>query len=164
MKNLLLSIMLALFPLAGFAQTYAGLWKEVAAYQQKDLPKSALQSVDKIVAQALRRGDGGQLVKAVMVRHQLAGDISPDSAKMLIPRLESYLAKEEKAEMQAIYHSVLGRLYACENPWRNEEAASRLELNRCLIYRRALVVGILSCCCCMFNIPLIVFGRVKYPW
>ena len=50
MKNLLLSIMLALFPLAGFAQTYAGLWKEVAAYQQKDLPKSALQSVDKIVA------------------------------------------------------------------------------------------------------------------
>ena len=41
MKNLLLSIMLALFPLAGFAQTYAGLWKEVAAYQQKDLPKSA---------------------------------------------------------------------------------------------------------------------------
>ena len=134
MKNLLLSIMLALFPLAGFAQTYAGLWKEVAAYQQKDLPKSALQSVDKIVAQALRRGDGGQLVKAVMVRHQLAGDISPDSAKMLIPRLESYLAKEEKAEMQAIYHSVLGRLYACENPWRNEEAAKQAVMH----YTRSL--------------------------
>ena len=134
MKNLLLSIVLALFPLAGFAQTYAGLWKEVAAYQQKDLPKSALQSVDKIVAQALRRGDGGQLVKAVMVRHQLAGDISPDSAKMLIPRLESYLAKEEKAEMQAIYHSVLGRLYACENPWRNEEAAKQAVMH----YTRSL--------------------------
>ncbi len=125
MKNILLNVLFILLSMTATAQSYSSLWKEVEGYQQKDLPKSALQSVDKIVNLALHRSDGGQLVKAVLVKYQLAGDISPDSAKQLIPSLETFLAKELSEEMQAVYHSVLGRLYSCSNPRDDEDAPKR---------------------------------------
>jgi hypothetical protein len=105
------------------AQSYASLKKDIEANRNKDLPQSALKSVDKMISLAASKGDNGELLWALLTRGQLSNDISPDSAATLIPRIEQLL-KVSKPEMQAVCHAVLGALYAAENT-ETEEAAPR---------------------------------------
>ena len=105
-----------------FAQSYTSLWKEVKTFTKDDLPKSALKSVDKIIARAHKNGDGGQLIIGLLTRRQLSGQISPDSAVAMIPAIERYMKEEQRAEMKSLYHVVLGELYQAENAHLNEQA------------------------------------------
>ncbi len=107
---------------SAFAQSYNSLWKEVRNYTKDDLPKSALKSVDKIISQAHKKGDGGQLIAALLARRQLSGQISPDSAAVMIPAIERYLSGEQRPEMKSLYHVVLGELYQAENVRLEEQA------------------------------------------
>ena len=107
------------------AQSYTSLWKEVENNEKKDLPKSALASVDKIISKANRQNDGNQLLKALMVRRQLSAQISPDSAAAMIPVLESYLEKEQRLEMQSLYHVAIGNIYCSEDEHLTEEAPAK---------------------------------------
>ena len=105
-----------------FAQSYTSLWKEVKTFMKDDLPKSALKSVDKIIARAHKNGDGGQLIVGLLTRRQLSGQISPDSATAMIPAIERYMEEEQRAEMKSLYHVVLGELYQTDNAHLNEQA------------------------------------------
>ena len=79
----LAGICMFLLSLPVAAQSYADMWKSVRQSQRRDLPKTALLHLDKIVDKALQRGDGGQLIAALLVRQQVAADISPDSARVI---------------------------------------------------------------------------------
>jgi len=94
------------------AQSYVSLWKEVRAAQEKDLPKTALETVDKIIEKARVEKASGELLKAILVRGNLQADIVPDSADAAIGMLEQSLLKETMPETQSLHHAVLGRLYA----------------------------------------------------
>src|SRR6187551_1489190 len=50
---------------------YAKAWKEVADFEQKGLPKSALTTVETIYAQAKKESNAPQLVKAILFRVKL---------------------------------------------------------------------------------------------
>ncbi|MBQ8098072.1 MAG: hypothetical protein IJ244_00930 [Bacteroidaceae bacterium] len=104
------------------AQTYASLWKEVETAQQKDLPQQALKSIDQLIRQAIAKEDGGWLLKGLLYRRQLSYDISPDSAAVIIPRLEHLLEQQPSAEMTSLLHLTLGVLYKNENATLYEDA------------------------------------------
>ena len=121
----LAGICMFLLSLSVAAQSYADMWKSVRQSQRRDLPKTALLHLDKIVDKALQRGDGGQLIAALLVRQQVAADISLDSARV-IPVMEGLLAGETRKPMQALYHVALGALYEGEDSHLNENAPEQV--------------------------------------
>ena len=70
------------------AQSYARLWKDAQAAMNDDKPKTALQTVERIVAKATAERQEAQLLKGVLVQLQLHQDIAPDSAKNMLRQLE----------------------------------------------------------------------------
>lgn len=105
------------------AQSYTLLWKQVSIAQQKDLPKTAIKSVDRIIEKARKENEGGELMKALLVRGNLNAEIAPDSAGTFIGLLENNLKVEKSPEMQSLYHAVLGKLYANRNQSIYEDAS-----------------------------------------
>lgn len=97
------------------AQNYNKMWKDVAAAQQRDLPRTALSSVDKIIATARKKSDGDQLLKALIVRMQLSADISADSATALLPRFVQLCGQQQSEPGRSIFHLVLGWLLQNRN-------------------------------------------------
>lgn len=92
------------------AQNYNKMWKDVAAAQKRDLPRTALAAVDKIVATASRKGDADMLLRALITRMQISEDVSPDSAEALLPRFVSLCEEQTQEPDKNIYHLVLGWL------------------------------------------------------
>ena len=129
----LAGICMFLLSLPVAAQSYADMWKSVRQSQRRDLPKTALLHLDKIVDRALQRGDGGQLIAALLVRQQVAADISPDSARV-IPVMEGLLAGETRKPIQALYHVALGALYEGEDSHLNENVPEQVAAH----YRAAM--------------------------
>ena len=67
MKKLFCIILAVVMPLMTLADTYPALWKKVTEAKAKDLPKSQMEWLDKIVYKAQRGGDYGQLLKAQLL-------------------------------------------------------------------------------------------------
>lgn len=93
------------------AQTYESLWKEARAAMQKDQPRTALAVVQRVYAKAYAEKDDGQQLRALLTRYQLMGELSPDSAKAEIARLESFAVAEQRPEVRALWQSALARLW-----------------------------------------------------
>ena len=73
MKRKLLIIIAAilLVPMGLFSQTYHDLWKQVEQAQDKDLPKTAMEHLQKIEQKAQKAGDYGQLLKSTLLYSKL---------------------------------------------------------------------------------------------
>ena len=78
MKKIGILITVILLPLFATAQNYSRLWNEVEQAQDKDLPKTALTGVNKIISLANSKGDSDQLAKALIVKMCLVNQLSPD--------------------------------------------------------------------------------------
>ncbi len=59
-----LTVALVMLPVSLAAQTYASLWTQEQAAEKKDLPKTQLEVLRKIVAKAAAENEYGQLMKA----------------------------------------------------------------------------------------------------
>ena len=90
MKQKLFIIIAAmlLVPMGIFSQTYQELWKEVEQAQRKDLPKTAMEHLQKIESKAQKAGDYGELLKATLLTSRLQAEVAPDSLKPALERLE----------------------------------------------------------------------------
>lgn len=113
MKKILSFVMLfacGLWAGEAFAQSYGSLWKEARAAMQKDQPRTALAVVQRVYAKACDENDDGQRLRALLTRYQLMGELSPDSAKAEIARLEALAAAEQRSEVRALWQSALGKL------------------------------------------------------
>jgi uncharacterized protein YfaS (alpha-2-macroglobulin family) len=85
-------------------------WKQVADFESKGLPESALKVVDEIAAQAKAQSNAGHLAKAII--HQLKfRDAKEEDAfvKNMVKLKEE--ANQASFPVQPLLHSLLGELY-----------------------------------------------------
>ena len=115
MKQVFLAILLVMFlPLNMFSQSYESLWNEADKAARKDLPKTQMDVLDKIVAMAKAKNDYGQLLAAELKRANLQCQITPDSLQPAVARLEAAAAEADTScpVLAAVYHAVLGNIYS----------------------------------------------------
>lgn len=109
---ILLSVLMAL-PSMMFADSYKQMWKSVEDAEDKDLPKTQIEWLKKIVDKATVEEDYGQLLKAEIKIVSVNGTISRDSLVPAIVKLEEKaksLETKDKA-LAAVYYTVLGDVY-----------------------------------------------------
>lgn len=111
MKRNILSLLIFCFAMVqAMGQTYDNLWKQAATIQQKDLPKSELAVMEKIITKASSTKDYGQLLAAELRRVVLWNAISPDSLEPNIKRLQKMAADETDPMLKAVRYAALGKL------------------------------------------------------
>lgn len=112
MKRFLLTFLVMTFVLAQVsAQTYVSLWKQATLAQQQDLPKTEIEVMEKIISKASLDKSYGNLLAAELRSVVLLSNISSDSIRPAIQRMEGQLASTSDETLKAIYHAVLGKLY-----------------------------------------------------
>ena len=62
------ALLLTLMPLMAFAQSYDQLWKSVKDAQEKDLPKTEISTLGKIISKATKEKMYGHLLAATLQR------------------------------------------------------------------------------------------------
>ena len=106
------AIILATFPIASVSQSYKSLWKKVDKACSQDLPKSALRHLDDIVTLSKKENNSAQLLKALVTRMSIANDISEDSAKAMLPMIETVAGTQTSDTDKSLWNMALGWLYA----------------------------------------------------
>ena len=101
MKKLLffLAVMLAAPALTMKGQTYSSLWKQVEKAVNDDLPQTEQKLLRQIAAKAEQEKAYGQLLKAELQEVRALTDVSGDSLKPAIARLQ---AREQAAQEELL--------------------------------------------------------------
>lgn len=111
MKRNILTLLISLLVMAQTsAQTYSNLWKQAGEMRDKDLPKSEIAVMKKIIDKATLAKDYGQLLAAEMNRASLWYAISPDSLAPAIKRMEVKAAQAQDPVLQAVWYAALGKM------------------------------------------------------
>ena len=111
MKRNILTLLISLLVMAQTsAQTYSNLWKQAGEMRDKDLPKSEIAVMKKIIDKATLAKDYGQLLAAEMNRASLWYAISPDSLAPAIKRMEVRAAQAKDPVLQAVWYAALGKM------------------------------------------------------
>jgi hypothetical protein len=97
------------------AQSYDKLWQEAKARVDNDLPKSAIEVVNKIQQKAVAEGNDAQLLRVMLTQRMLGAELSADSVAPWLQRMEAALAAETKPAMQALWHVALAKCYEGTN-------------------------------------------------
>lgn len=97
------------------AQSYDKLWQEAKAHVDNDLPKSAVEVVNKIQQKAVVEGNDAQLLRAMLTQRMLGAELSADSVAPWLQRMEVALAAETKPAMQALWYVALAKCYEGTN-------------------------------------------------
>ena len=138
MKKFVLSLLIALtfIPLNLKADSYPSLWKQFGNAQNRDLPKSELEILDKIITKAMADKDYGQLLSARIHYISVQGLISNDSVKLLIDRLadEEVKFRDTDPVMSDVYKCVLGKYYRA---WLSDEDSADVKSKT--YYREAML-------------------------
>ncbi|MBQ6208546.1 MAG: alpha-2-macroglobulin [Prevotella sp.] len=129
MKRILfvIIVLMYLMPLEMKADSYTTLWKQVAEAQQKDLPQTQIEVLDKIITKATAEKSYGHLLKAQLARASAQTMVSPDSMDVFVQQLKNAERKavEGNPVLAAVYQSVLGRIYRdCPNMGDNQQEVS----------------------------------------
>lgn len=109
----LLAIFLVM-PVAMHADGYDDLWKKVEDASKRDLPKTQIGHLERIVAKAEKDRNYGQLLKAEWYMMWTWGVISPDSLQPQMARLEQKAAgyAESDPALAAVCYAALGKTCA----------------------------------------------------
>lgn len=111
-KSCLALIVAMLMPMFCMGQSLSKLWKEVESAQEKDLPKSAVTALDKIIDIAQDKNNQTELIKAYITRISVVRDISADSAAAMLPRIESLINKMPEGADKCLWRMVKGWIHA----------------------------------------------------
>lgn len=106
-----------------FGQNYNKLWEAVREAEAKDLPKTQMEALQKIVDKATRDDDYGQLLKAGLQQAKVQLNISPDSLDRIISDLERQALAYEHTQpvMAAVLNAVLGQVYCSDSRYGDEQ-------------------------------------------
>ena len=106
-----------------FGQNYNKLWEAVKQAEEKDLPKTQMEALQKIVDKAKRGEDYGQLLKAELQYAQVQLEVSPDSLDHIIRDLEQQVLRYENTQpvVAAVLNAVLGRVYHSQSSYGDDD-------------------------------------------
>lgn len=116
--------MLSVVVLSLSADNYTTLWKQVADAEEKDLPKTQMEVLGKIISKARAEREYGQLLKAELMNVRVLTSVTPDSLAPAVERLvqaELHVRGKDHV-LAAVYASVLGKVYA-ENAGLSDSSA-----------------------------------------
>ncbi|MDR0798232.1 MAG: hypothetical protein LBN18_00510, partial [Dysgonamonadaceae bacterium] len=88
------------------------LWNQVAELEKQSLPKSALEVVNRIYAEARAKGDGPELIKALIYQLKYETAIDQDRLPDWILEIETLAQKDTRPAEQAVLYSYLSELYS----------------------------------------------------
>lgn len=127
-RLLFIIFVIAMVPTMMYADSYTTLWKKETAAREKDLPKTQIEILDKIIAKAEADRAYGHLLKAQVSKMGAWSSISPDSLAPAVRRLEADAKKAESKDvvLAAVYNSVIGTVYK-KRPTLCDDAAARSE-------------------------------------
>ena len=94
-----------------FGQTYQQLWKQVEEAQEKDLPQTAIQQLERIEKKAQKESAYGQLLKSTLLHSRLQAEVSADSLQSSVARLERNVESLSDEALKAVYYTVLSKVY-----------------------------------------------------
>lgn len=89
---------------------YKALWAEVAGYQSKGLPKSALKVVNRLYRMARYENNAGQLLKALLHKVRFIQEVEEDSFVKIQAMFEDEL-KNSRFPVTPMLHSLLAEQY-----------------------------------------------------
>ena len=129
-KLLIMIAAMLLVPMGLFSQTYQELWKQVEQAQKKDLPKTAMEHLQKIEVKAQKAGDYGQLLKSTLLYSKLQAEVAPDSLLPAVKRLEQEAERTQNVALKAVYSTVLSQVYQDNSRQLGEDAVTKVEIYR----------------------------------
>lgn len=132
MRKIVLTMLIALLaPMVPVtAQTYSTLWKQAEAAERKDQPQTQIQVLRQIESKAEKEKAYGQLLKAHLKQISVQADISPDSLKPAVARLELKAGRTKDAALKAVYDAVLYRAYSEGGSQLADDSKARAEKYR----------------------------------
>ena len=110
MKKFLIITIALIMPMFLFGQSYSALWKQVSEAEEKDLPKTQYEVLQKIVKKAEKEQQYGQLLKAELYAAQTMVDIAPDSLKPEVNRIVARYQKATDKVQRLVYQTVLWQI------------------------------------------------------
>jgi hypothetical protein len=100
-----------MIPIFLFGESYSSLWKKVEAANEKDLPQTEYELLQKIVAKAEKGKDYGQLLTAELQSAEVMARITPDSLKPAMDRLQQRYEATTDMVLKTVYQTALHRVY-----------------------------------------------------
>ena len=92
-------------------QTYSSLWKQVEKAVSDDLPQTEQQLLRQIAEKAEQEKAYGQLLKAELQEAMALVEVSSDSLRPAIERLQARAESAKEEPLRAVYNTVLGYIY-----------------------------------------------------
>lgn len=115
MKKHLLIALLLLLSINMIAQTsnnkYEAEWKQIEAYEQKDLPQSAIQVVNTILEKAIADKNNTQVIKALIYKNRYKRQIDNSDNKGIFTDLQALADQATNISEKALLNSMLAELY-----------------------------------------------------
>ena len=110
MKKSITLLIALMMPILMFGDSYASLWKKVNAAEEKDLPKTEYDLLQKIVKKASKNRDYGQLLKAGLQSAQVMASIAPDSLQPSIEEMKKTYEQSDDEVLRTVWQTVLWRI------------------------------------------------------
>ena len=104
-------LLVMMIPIFLFGESYSSLWKKVEAANEKDLPQTEYELLQKIVAKAEKGGDYGQLLTAELQSAEVMAHIAPDSLRPAMERLQQRYEATTDVVLKTVYQTALHRVY-----------------------------------------------------
>ena len=100
-----------MIPIFLFGESYSSLWKKVEEANEKDLPQTEYDLLQKIVAKAEKGKDYGQLLTAELQSADVMAHIAPDSLRPAMERLQQRYETTTDVVLKTVYQTALYRIY-----------------------------------------------------
>ena len=105
-----LLILVTAMPFMLFGQSYSALWKKAQEAEEKDLPQTQYEIIQKIVSKAENEKAYGQLLKAGLKGAQVMMTISTDSLSPAVERIRKRGEATKDEALKIVYQTVLWRV------------------------------------------------------
>ena len=109
-KKIWAILFIMMLPMWLFGQSYSELWKKANEAEDKDLPKTQYEVLQKIVAKAEKEKAYGQLLKAELNAAQVMSVIAPDSLKPAVEQIQKRGEATKDEVLRLVYQTVLYRV------------------------------------------------------